>query len=51
MAHGLMDDEGLCCAGRTTLGRGRWTMTELKYAAQRDKNGGTLLQILNACGK
>ena len=46
-----MDDEALCSAGRITLGRGRWTMPEFKHAAQRDKNGGALRQILKACGK
>ena len=51
MASGLMDDEGACSAGRKTLGRGRWTMLELRYAAERDKNGGALKRILNACGK
>ena len=37
MAYGLMDDESISSAGRTTLGRGRWTMQELTYAAERDK--------------
>jgi hypothetical protein len=51
MAHGLMDDEGICSAGRTTLGRERWTMTEIHHAAKLDKNGGVTSQIFNACGK
>ena len=51
MAKSLMDDETCSSVGRHALGRGRWTMTELKYAAARDKNGGPLRLILKACGQ
>jgi hypothetical protein len=51
IAYGLMDDEALCSAYRTILGRRRWTTPEMKYAAERDKHGGILKRILNSCGK
>jgi hypothetical protein len=50
-AYNLTDDEGKCSAARIALGRGTWNMTAMKYAAERDKNGGILKRILNTCGK
>ena len=37
MAKSMMDDETCNSVGRAALRRGRWTMQEQSYAAERDK--------------